>query len=144
MRCYASLRVASAGTATLPAGSLYAVANRPLALLEVGAFNTTATETTCAVARFSTAGTAGAAATEMAEDPEITPVGVVAGTHTSTAPTLVGTYVRATLGAAKGAGVIWTFGGRGLIIAQGTGNGIGLLVPDGTGQIWDCYFVWDE
>ena len=144
MRCYATLRVASAGTNLLPAGSLYAIAARPLYLWEVGVFNTTTTATQVALSRLTTAGTQGAAATELAEDPEYTPVGTVVGTHTSTGPTITGQFMLGTLGATAGSGVIWTFGGKGLIIPAGTANGIGLTVPTGTGQIWDAYFVWEE
>lgn len=144
MRCYAELRVATAATNLLPAGSVYAIANRPLYVLECGVFNTTVTATKVALSRLTTAGTPGAGATEMAEDPDYTPVATVVGSHTSTGPTIAGNFVSATLGAAAGAGVIWTFANKGLIIPQGTANGIGLTVPTGTGQIWDCYFVWEE
>lgn len=106
-------------------------------------WNTTATETVAALCRLTSAGTQGAGLTELAEDPDITPVATVVNTHTI-GPTIAGAFVRALLGAAKGAGVIWTFGSRGLIIPQGTANGIGLYTPDGTGQIWDFSYVWDE
>lgn len=144
MRCYAGLRVATAATNLLPAGSVYAIANRPLYVLEVGVFNTTTTATQVGLSRLTSAGTPGTGATEMAEDPDYTPVATVVGTHTSTGPTITGQFTLATLGAAAGAGVIWTFGNKGLIIPQGTANGIGLTVPTGTGQVWDCYFVWEE
>jgi hypothetical protein len=51
------------------------------------------------------------------------------------------------LGAAIGSGVIWTFGGGvtgGLVIPNTTGDGIGLIVATGTGQICDVSFTWDE
>ena len=49
-----------------------------------------------------------------------------------------------TLGAAAGAGVIWTFGNGGIVVPSGTANGIGIIVPTGTGQICDIEFTWDE
>src|SRR6266508_2525260 len=101
MRAYGGGRITTAATATLPAGSLYAIAARPLYVVEVGVFNTTTTSTSVALARFSTAGT-------------------------------------------PGAGVIFTFGGKGLRVPAGTANGVGLYVPNGTGQIWDFYYAWDE
>lgn len=143
MRAYGGGRVTTAASATLPAGSLYAIANRPLAVYEVGAFNTTTTATTIALARFTTAGTPGAGFTELSEDPDITPVATLFDTHT-VGPTIAGAFIRGILGAAVGSGVIWTFGGKGLIIPQGTANGVGLYVPTGTGQVWDFYFVWEE
>jgi len=53
------------------------------------------------------------------------------------------------LGAAVGSGVIWTFGDDGLAITaadavESTANGIGPVVATGTGQICQCYMVWDE
>jgi len=57
----------------------------------------------------------------------------------------VGNVLRtATLGAAKGSGVIWTFGDKGIVINQATADGVGVYTPNGTGQICDIYIVWDE
>lgn len=144
MRAYGGGRASSAGSATIPAGSLYAVANRPLVVREVHVWNTTATATSVALRRLTTAGTQGAALDELSEDPEITPAGTLFNTHSAGPTITAGVYVRGILGAAIGSGVIWTFGGNGLVIPAGTGNGVGLLVPDGTGQVWDFAYVWDE
>jgi hypothetical protein len=144
MRAYGSGRITTAATNLLPAGSLYAIANRPVYVLECGVFNTTVTATNVALARLTTAGTPGAGFTELSEDPDITPVATLFDSHTSTGPTIAGAIVRGDLGAAIGAGIIWTFGGKGIVIPQGTGNGVGLYVPNGTGQIWDFYFAWEE
>jgi len=51
---------------------------------------------------------------------------------------------RASLGAAVGAGVIWTFGDQGIRIEPGTANGFGIVVENGSGQACQIYFVWDE
>lgn len=51
---------------------------------------------------------------------------------------------RASLGAAVGAGVVFTFGADGLTIPAGTANGIGLLLENGTAQAAQVYVVWDE
>ena len=48
------------------------------------------------------------------------------------------------IGAAIGAAVIFTFGDSGLRIPIGTGNGIGVIVETGTGQVCQSYIVWDE
>jgi hypothetical protein len=67
-----------------------------------------------------------------------------ANTHT-VAPTLVDMGYRTVLGAAIGSAIIWTFGGDvGMNAAVGTGNGIGIYIPTGTGQILDFYFLWNE
>ena len=65
-------------------------------------------------------------------------------THT-VAPTLVaGEIRRASVGASIGSGIIWTFGGRGLFLPSGTGNGFALMPITGTGQISDVYWSIDQ
>ena len=54
------------------------------------------------------------------------------------------TLRQASLAAAIGSGVIWTFGDSGIVVPPGTANGIGIICPTGTGQILDYYFDWDE
>jgi hypothetical protein len=128
--------------------SLYATAAVQPRLIEVGIFNTTATAMNVALARFTTAGTSTAVTTGGYEnDDSQSPVTTPRGVHSSTAPTLGAILRYASLGAAIGAGVIWTFGGggtTGIIIPNATSNGVGLYVPNGTGQICDIYWVWDE
>lgn len=144
-RCMVGARAAGAGSATLPIGSIYSSASVNPRLREVGVFNTTTTSLVVALCRLSTTGTQGAALTEAAAD-ATGAAPAVSGFNTHTvAPTLVDLGYRATLGAAIGAGVIWTFGGDiGITCAVGTANGIGIYIPTGTGQIVDFYFVWDE
>jgi hypothetical protein len=133
------------GSATLPAGSLYAAANNDVHVHEVGVFNTTATAVNVAVRRLTTAGTQGTAQDELPWDPDTTAATATAVSTHSVGPTITaGAFAFASLGAAIGSGVIWTFGDNGLRIPKGTGNGIGILIPNGTGQILDVYFVWDE
>ena len=55
-----------------------------------------------------------------------------------------GNFRYASIGAAIGAGVIWTFGDSGILIAVGTAKGVGIICPTGTGQIFDYYIDWDE
>lgn len=144
MRCYGAARLTAAGTNLLPGGSLYAIASRPLYVVEVAVWNTTTTATAVALQRLTTAGTS-TAETAIAEDSEITPVGTPRNVHSSTGPTITTGFIRkAVLGAAAGSGIIWTFGGKGVRIPAGTANGLGLTVPTGTGQVWDFEFVWDE
>lgn len=145
-RYSAGTRSTGAGSTTLPTGSLYAAANNDVYVVEFGAFNTTTTGCAIAVRRMTTAGTQGTGLSELPWDPDTTAATATAvDTHTSTGPTITaGFYANASIGAAIGAGVIWTFGGKGIRIPKGTANGLGLVVPTGTGQILDWYVVWDE
>lgn len=144
-RCVVGARAAGAGSATLPIGSIYSAAAVNPRLREIGVFNTTSTALVVALCRLSTAGTRGSTLTPQTVDATAATPSVTAyNTHT-VAPTLVDMGYRASLGAAVGAGVIWTFGGDvGVTCAVGTGNGLGIYVPTGTGQVCDFYFLWDE
>jgi len=140
-------KTAGAGTTSLPMGSLYAVAGVRPRVREVGVFNTTASAFDVALRRATTLGGthAGAASAELYEDDSAsTALAVLIDTDTGTAPTLTSGNLRvASLGAAIGSGVIWTFGGNGLVIPDGTANGvciIGLASP----QICTVSFTWDE
>jgi hypothetical protein len=115
---------------------------------EVGIFNTTSTAVAVALRRLTTAGTQGTGQTVNYEDDDSqTALATPKDTHT-VAPTISGGAIRqASLGAAVGSGVIWTFGqGRknGLVIPAATTAGIGIVVATGTGQICDVYWAWDE
>lgn len=145
-RCTVGARAAGAGSATLPIGSLYSTATVNARIREIGVFTTSATGGfTVALCRLSTTGTQGAALTEQALDASTgAPVCQGFNTHT-VAPTLVDMGFRKHMGAAIGDGVIWTFANDiGLNSGLGTGSGIGIYIPNGTGQICDFYFVWDE
>lgn len=144
-RFSASARATGVGSATLPFASLYAIASRRLLLREVHVFNTTTTAVVVALTRFTTAGTPGAGVAVQEEDGESpAPVGTPFQAHSSTPPTLGDEIRRTDIGAAIGAGAIWTFDQDGLRIPPGTANGVGLYVPTGTAQICDFVFVWDE
>jgi hypothetical protein len=115
-----------------------------LKLREVGVFNTTTTAVAIALARFTAATNVGAGQTEGEYDTDgVPPLATVFAGHTGDGT--VGQILRqATLGAAAGAGVIWTFGDSGIVVPSGTANGIGIIVPTGTGQICDLYVDWEE
>jgi hypothetical protein len=124
--------------------SLYAPASVALKVREVGVFNTTTTALAVALARFSATGTQGTGLTESKYDPaSVAASGTGFAGHTADA-TVGDTLAQASLGAAIGSGVIWTFGDTGIVIAAGTANGIGIIIPTGTGQICDYYCIWDE
>jgi len=138
------MRGTIAGTTVRAMMSLYAVAGSGAVLREVGVFNTTSTALAIALARLTNATGVGAGQTEGEYHEDAPPplCTVFAG---HTADTAIGQVLRqASLGAAIGAGVIWTFGGQGIVIQPGTANGLGIVVPTGTGQICDIYFDWEE
>lgn len=143
-RYYVAGRSSIAGTTVRGQWSLYAPASVALKVREVGIFNTTSTALAVALVRFTAAGTQGSGLTEGEYDPASnTPQGTAFAGHTADAT--VGDTIRyASLGAAVGSGVIWTFGDTGLVIPAGTGNGIGTIIPTGTGQICDFWIDWDE
>ena len=132
------------GTAARPIGSLYAVAGVGGAIREIGVFNTTSTELAVRIARLSTTGTQGTGLDEEKHDPNSATASCTAfNSHSADATVAAGSLARAQLGASKGSGVIFTFGGDGLEIPAGTSNGIG-IIPIGTGQVLEFYIIWDE
>ena len=132
------------GTTVRAVASLFAVASRTLKVREVGVFNTTSTALAAALVRFTNATGVGAGLTEVAYD-EAAPAPNGTGFAGHTADGAVGSPLRyASLPAAVGGGVIWTFGETGIIVAAGTANGLGIICPTGTGQIVDFYIDWDE
>lgn len=133
-----------AGSTTLPIISLYCTATVNFSIVEIGVFNTTATAVALKLTKLTTAGTQGTALTETGHEAASgTPNCTAFNTHTG-APTLLDIGYNITLGAAAGAGVIWTFGDKGLISPVGVANGVGIIVATGTGQVCDAYIVWDE
>ena len=103
--------------------SIYATASVTPEVLEVGIFNTTTTAVAVGLARATAATNAGTGLTEVClSDPARTVL--VTGTQTHTGDGTIGTaFMVATLGAAIGAGVIWTFRPGDLEIPVGTANG---------------------
>jgi hypothetical protein len=146
-RFSAAWRTAGAGSTTLPIGGLMSVAGCRPRLVEVGVFNTTATACAVALRRVTAAGTSGATQSVVYDsDPSQAALATPKDTWT-VAPTFVaGNIEAASLGAAIGSGIIWTFGGPagGLLIPNTTGDGIVLSVLTGTGQICDVKFRWEE
>ena len=143
MRAYGGGRGVTDLPTTVRGPAVAAAASRPINLVEVGVFNTTTTAFAVALVRFTAAGTPSGAATEVSADEGITPVATVSLGNSGTA-TVGGPFSQASIGAAIGAGVIWTYGGSGLHAPAGTANGFMLICPTGTGQFFDFYFVWDE
>src|SRR5687767_4783704 len=115
-------RATIAGTAVLPLVSLYATAACHPEVVEIGCWNTTSTAVTVSVNRLVSAATQGAGLTEVPEtDPDMVAVATAFAGHTGGTPA-GGELRRATLGAAVGSGVIWTF--KRLTIDNSTADGV--------------------
>lgn len=134
-----------AGATTLrPLASVYATTGVRPRIMEVGIFNTTATAVAVAVSRITGTGTQGAGLTEVSvSDTAQAAIATAFAGHTADVTTA--TPVRqATLGAAVGSGVIFTFGYIGLTIPNSATDGVAITIPTGTGQICDYYIEWEE
>jgi hypothetical protein len=138
------MRSTVVGTSLRAMMSLFSVAGSGARLREVGVFNTTTTGLAIAFVRFTNATGVGAGQAEGEYDENLPPpLSTIFAGHTADGG--VGQVLRqASLGAAVGSGVIWTFGGSGIIIQLGTANGLGIITPTGTGQLCDLYFDWEE
>lgn len=136
----------TAGSTTLPIISLYSAAAVGAKIREIGVFNTTDISLAVKLVRMTTQGTPGTGLTEAEHDPDGAGASCTAfNTHSSTGPTLGDDLgYRAHIAAAKGAGIIWTFGDQGIRIPVGTAQGVGVIVENGTGQACQAYIVWDE
>ena len=135
----------SAGSTTLPIISVYANADVGPRVVEIGVSNTTTTAVALKICKLTSAGTQGAGLTETGFDQGAPTADCTAvNTHSSTGPTVVDAGFNITLAGVIGAGWIWTFGAGGMCVPATTGNGVGVIVATGTGQILDAYIVWDE
>lgn len=136
----------TAGSTTLPIGSLYGGATGGCKVREIGVFNTTTTAVVLALTRLTNTGTQGTGLTEAKHELGSGPALCTAFNTHSVDPTSgsIDLGYRTILGAAAGAGIIWTFGDAGIVIPADTTEGVGIIVATGTGQACDFYFVWDE
>jgi hypothetical protein len=132
------------GTTARAIASVFATASVGFRLLEVHVFNTTTTATAVALARFTAATNVGTGLTE-AEYDEVLPPPLCTGFAGHTGDGTTGQIIcQASLGAAIGSGVMWTFR-EGIAVQIGTANGIGVIGVSGvTGQILDYTYVWYE
>lgn len=142
-RCSVGGRTSAVPTAAR-GPSLYATASSgSLYVVEIQAFNTTSTACALSIGIATSTGTQGAGLTEVNESDQTHAIlGTGFNTHTADA-TLVNTRY-SSLGAAIGAGVIWTFAAPGLHIPEGAANGVVITCHTGTGQHLDFSFLWDE
>ena len=145
-RTAVAYRTTGVGSATLPTTSIYSLGTGDVWLVEVGVTVTAATAWQCSLARLTAAGTQGAAAgTITYEEGSANLTAKWASVQAHTAGTPLGPEVRrTTIGASIGSGIIWTFGGRGLLIPSGTANGIGLIAVVGAAVVSDVNWVVDQ
>lgn len=142
-RCAVATRTSAVPTAAR-GPSLYATTGVRPRIVEVGVFNTTATACAVGLAVASATGTQGAGLTEVSETDSSHTI-IATGFNTHTADATVGACLRqASLGAAIGSGVIWTFGDSGIELTNATTSGLVIVCPTGTGQHLDFWIVWDE
>jgi hypothetical protein len=142
-RCSVAGRTDAVPTSTR-GPSVYSTAALKPRIREIGVFNTTTTACAVSVQRATATGTQGTALTELCEDDDVHVV-IATGFNTHTAnATLAAGGRQASLGAAIGAGVIFTFGENGFVLDNATTSGVVIACPTGTGQHLDFYIVWDE
>src|ERR1043166_938827 len=145
MARYAAGVLTGAGSITLPIISLYSIATVSPCLRECGLTNTTATAVAEKLAYLTSAATQGTGLVETKYRDGAAAASCTAfTTHTAGTPVGADLGYRASLGAAVGAGVIWTFGEQGITPPVVTANGVGVVVENGTGQACQAYLVWDE
>ena len=143
------MRHSIAGNSTItsnaarPGVSLFSIAATGAKIREIGVFNRTSTAFTVGVARMTANTGVGAGLTEVDWD-EASPAGCTGFAGNTSDGTLGSPFRQASVGAAVGSGVIFTFGDSGILIKVGLANGVGVYVPQGTGQLFDYYIDWDE
>ncbi len=141
----AAILATGAGTTARPMASLYAAAASGAALRYCAVWNTTATEVDLGLRRLTAATNQGAGETELGWNETMTaPQCTTHNLHSGDATLATGFLRRTMLGAAKGSGVIWVFGDSGIVVPEGTANGLGVVLAAGTGQICIIEFEWDE
>ena len=136
------------GTSSRAIASVFSASTMGFRMREIGVFNTTSTAVSVALTRFTASTAVGALTTTVRWDPGINQTAPWTSSyagHTGDGGVGVSTYIRyGSLGAAIGSGIIWTFGGEGVVVDAGTANGIGIVIPTGTGQTLDYYYDWEE
>jgi len=132
------------GSTTLPAVSIYSPSGNGFAIREIAVWNETVTACFYNIVRLSTTGTQGTGLTEVEYAADLRDPTATAFAAHSVAPTLGNVIRRMPIGAAVGAGYYYTWGGKGLIVPSGTGNGVGIILATGTGQLCSYHIDWEE
>jgi hypothetical protein len=146
MRASGAWLAGGAGSTTLPQGSLYAPAGQDIWLIKaVCGIQGSATGFTMGLRRATSLGGTHTGREEFChDDPAATALGTLFDVDTGTAPTLTTGNIEAFhFGDAKGSTIVWTFGGRGLMIPAGTGNGVVIVPIAGTPAACLVGFTWE-
>lgn len=146
MRASSGFLATGAGSTTLPQGSLYAPAGQDIWLVKAMAnLQGSATGFTIALRRATSQGGTHTGEEEFChDDPAGTVLGTTFNVDTGTTPTLTAGELEVFhFGDAKGSAIVWTFGGRGLMIPAGTGNGVVIVPLAGTPAACVLGFTWD-
>ena len=146
MRYSIGAKASAVGSTSRAFISVWGAAGSGCAVREIGVTNSSSVAFDVVVKRLTARGAGvGTSLTLSPQNPNGA-AAACAAFHTATADHTVGVDLgyRASLGGSVGAGVVFTFGGDGLVIAAGTANGIGLLLENGTAQACQVYIVTDE
>ena len=142
---YSTGALTTAGSTALPLISLYSAASVAPVIREISVSNTTSSAVALKLVRLTSQGTPGGGLTEAPHDPNSAAASSTAFNTHSANPALGNDLgYRCQLGAAVGAGWVWVFGGDGLRLPVGTGNGVGVIVESGSGQPIQATIVFDE
>jgi len=142
-RCAVATRTSAVPTA-VRGPSLYSTTGVRPDIRSIEVYNTTTTACAVAVVRASATGTQGAALTEVSTSDDSHAITATAF-NTHTADATVGAPIRqATLGAAAGSGLIWTWEPGSFQLDNLTTAGVVIICPTGTGQHLDFAIEWDE
>ncbi len=132
------------GSVTLPMHSIFASAAVAFTLRQLIIVNSAATEVHVGLRKFTAQGTAPDTGVEVPHDVEsAAATATIKQTHTVTPTFVSGALEEVHLAAAIGATMVWTFN-DGIRIGAGTGNGLGLVLMSGVGQIVLGTYTWDE
>jgi hypothetical protein len=141
----ASRTVTNLPTAARGPGVFAGATGGAFRLREVGMFNTAAAAVNVGLAVCTVTGTQVDALTEyVLDDPTAAAPAETAFKSQSSDSTVAAVIRQASLGAAIGSGLIWTFGDAGVLIPEGTANGVIITCPNGTAQHLDFYFDWEK
>lgn len=141
----ASRTVTNLPTAARGPGVFAGATDGAFRLREVGVFNTTTTAVNVGLAVCTATGTQVDGLTEYVLDDPSAPAPAETAFKSQSSDSTVAAVIRqASLGAAIGSGLIWTFGDAGVLIAEGTTNGVIITVPNGTAQHLDFYLDWEK
>lgn len=112
---------------------------------EIGVTNTTTTAVCVGVAVCTASGTQAGALTEyQTDDPSAPAPSETAFTSQSTDSTVAAQIRQASLGAAIGSGIVFTFGEKEVELSEGAGNGVIINCPTGTAQHLDFWIKWHK